>query len=114
MINPRCLCSVHLRGEHGEMHKHLPSFRKRHRVDGRFSPVVQIQFNGFEKRHDDLAAEMLRRGMNHKSPLIDIPSFAEIYPKYYNVMVDIDQSIKDLCERCELCRKRILTDYIFI
>lgn len=107
MIDPKFLCRKHLLGEHGELHKFLPSFRKGHKVTKRFAPVVQLQFNGYVERHDALAAEMLRRGMNHKSPLVDVPDFAATYPDYFNLTVDIDHNLKDLCERCAACRERI-------
>ena len=57
MIDPKLLCRKHLLGEHGEIHKHLPSLRKGHRVDGRFSPVVQIQFQEFENYLEGLRKE---------------------------------------------------------
>jgi len=31
MVDPRLLCNQHLIGEHGEIHKFLPSFRKGHK-----------------------------------------------------------------------------------
>lgn len=107
MIDPVLLCKKHLIGEHGELHKFLPSFRKGHKVDGRFSPIVQIQFKGYLERHDALAQEMLNRGYNHKSPLVDIPDFARIYPAFIDRMVEPDTSIADLMMRCENCNQRI-------
>ena len=110
MVDPRLLCNQHLIGEHGEIHKFLPSFRKGHKVDGRFDPVVQIQFNGYLIRHDMLAEEMLNRGMNHKSPLTfaELPDFKNIYPQHFHKEVDLEQSIKDLLYRCEDCSDRII------
>ncbi len=108
MINPELLCRKHLLGEHGEIHKHLPSFRKGHSIDGRMSPVVQIQINCLLERHDVLAAEMLNRGMNHKSPLLDIPDLQAAYPEHYDKEVDEYTSMVDLCERCSDCRKLIM------
>ena len=109
MINPKHLCKKHLLGEHGEMHKFLPSFRKKVKIDGRFSPIVQIQFQGYKERHDALAEEMLRRGMNHKSPLIDLPDFKSMYPQHYHRTVEVPHNIKDLSERCPDCRERMCT-----
>ena len=104
MLDPALLCRKHLLGEHVELHKHLPSLRKGHKVDGRFNPVVQIQLNAIEDRHHDLVIEMVRRGYNHNSPLIDIPDFSLIYPQYYDMEVDEDVSIRDLADRCPECR----------
>ena len=108
MIYPELMCNKHLLGEHGEMHKFLPTFRKGYRVDGRFNPVVQIQFQGYKERHDALAEEMLKRGMNHKSPLVDIPDFESIYPEYYDKLVNTELSSSDLMGRCNECAKKIL------
>ena len=103
MVDPKLLCDKHLLGEHGELHKHIHSFRKGHKVDKRFYPVVQIQFKGYRERHDILALEMVRRGMNHKSPLPELPNFRRIYPEYYNKKVDVDISLTDLRNRCKKC-----------
>jgi len=107
MIDTALLCKNHLIGEHGELHKFLPSFRKGYKVDGRFDPIVQIQFQGYQERHDALAAEMIARGYNHNSLLIDVPDFKQIYPQYFYKLVNIDESYKDLCKRCPRCKRRI-------
>lgn len=114
MLDPKCLCDIHLNGEHGEMHKHLYSFRKGHRVDGRFNPVVQIQFIGYKKRHDELAKEMIKRNMRHLSPMheADLPDFRSTYPRYCEMEVDTAVSIDDLCQRCPDCRVRIVSNLL--
>lgn len=103
MVDPAILCRKHLLGEHGEIHKHIPSFRKGHKIDGRFDPVVQIQLNALQSRHDVLAAEMLKRGYNHNSPLVDVPDLALTYPQHYDKVVDVNISILDLIDRCPEC-----------
>jgi len=55
--------------------------------------------------HDRLAAEMIRRGYNHKSPY-DMPDISYLGYKAY-VKVDRGVSLMDLRERCVECRKRI-------
>jgi hypothetical protein len=104
MIDPQLMCRKHLLGEHGEIHKFLPSFRKGHKVDGRFDPIVQIQFQGYIERHDALAFEMAERGYNHKSPLVDVPDFSLIYPQHYDKLVDVQLAYADLMARCDKCR----------
>ena len=111
MIDPSLLCKKHLIGEHGEMHKFIPSFRKGHRVDGRFDPIVQIQFQGYIERHDAIVSEMTVRGFNHKSPMVDMPDFKKIYSQHFNKLVDVNVSYKDLIDRCPDCKKRI-TEYM--
>ena len=110
MISPDLLCGKHLMGEHGEIHKFLPSFRKGYSVDGRFNPVVQIQLNALEARHGELAKEIDRRaskGKGHKSPLKDIPNLEKLYPQYYHKNVDTQVSLSDLIQRCPDCKERI-------
>ena len=106
-VNPKYLCDRHLLGEHGEMHKHLPSFFKGYKVERRFTPIIQIQFIGYEERHDSLAEEMLRRGMRHNSPLPELPDFKRLYPEYYHLKVDIDFNVIDLNSRCSQSKEII-------
>ena len=103
MIDPQLLCRKHLLGEHGELHKFIPSFHKKHKIDNRVAPVVQIELSSYQSRHDELATEMLRRGMNHKSPLPELPDFTYLPTHQYEAKVNKDISIKDLKERCEEC-----------
>jgi hypothetical protein len=107
MIKPSLLCKTHLLGEHYELHKHLWAFERGFKVNGRFEPVVQIQFIGYRRRHDELAAEMVKRGMVHNSPLKKLPDFEKIYPEHYNKIVDVKKSVSDLIERCSHCRGRL-------
>jgi hypothetical protein len=45
----------------------------------------------------------LDRGMNHKSPLPELPDFSYLPHHQYEAKVDTDISIKDLRERCSEC-----------
>ena len=117
MVSPDLLCNKHLMGEHGEIHKFLPSFRKGYSVDGRFDPIVQIQLNALEERHDELAKEINRRakkGGGHKSPLKDIPNLEEIYPQHYHKTVDTGVSLADLILRCPECKEKITGEFYWI
>tara|TARA_R100000458_G_scaffold59951_1_gene73213 strand:+ start:30652 stop:30993 length:342 start_codon:yes stop_codon:yes gene_type:complete len=105
MIDPKKLCRKHLLGEHGELHKFLPSFRKKFQVTKRVSPIVQIELSSYKKRHDDLAKEMVRRGFNHQSPIDELPDFSYLPKAHYNAKVDINNSIEDLKERCIECKE---------
>ena len=107
MIKPEKLCRKHLLGEHGELHKFLPSFRKKFKVTNRVTPVVQIELSSYKKRHDELAVEMTRRGMNHQSPIDDLPDFSYLPTAHYEAKVDINNSIKDLKHRCIECKELI-------
>ena len=104
MINPKLLCNKHLLGEHGELHKFIPSFHKKYSIDNRVSPIVQIELSSYQSRHDELATEMLDRGMNHKSPLPELPDFSYLPDEHYRAKVDINISMRDLKNRCGECK----------
>ena len=101
MINPKILCRKHLLGEHGEIHKFRHNFVKKHKMYGR---IGQIEPKSMQKRHDELAIEMAKRGYNHKSPYIQ-PDISHL-PK---MIVDQEESLVDLITRCNECRRRYET-----
>ena len=107
MIDPNMMCNQHLFGEHGELHKFIPSFHKKYSVTNRIEPVVQIELSSYQERHDELAEEMLRRGMNHKSPLPPLPDFSYLPDEHFNAKVDVGNSIDDLINRCHQCKFRM-------
>jgi len=95
------MCRAHLLGEHGELHKHRHCFEKGYRMAGRRG---QIELVSMQKRHDELAAEMERRGYNHASPFIQ-PNIAYLPPEDLHGVVDREAALKDLLGRCEHCRE---------
>lgn len=103
MIPPENLCNRHLVGEHGELHKHRHVFVKRQSISGRISPVVQIEPVSMKTRHNDLALEMLYRGMNHNSPY-EMPDISYLPADQRYAKVNLGQSYLDLGGRCEKCR----------
>ena len=70
--------------------------------------IVQIELSSYQSRHDELATEMLDRGMNHKSPLPELPDFSYLPHHQYEAKVDTDISIRDLKDRCQDCRGRYI------
>lgn len=107
MIKPELLCNKHLLGEHGEIHKHRHNFVKKHKINGRIFPVVQIEPSSMKKRHDDVAEEMIKRGMNHKSEYTQ-PDISYLSDEIKNAKVDTNISIADLIERCDECKNKII------
>ena len=99
MLDPKLLCRKHLLGEHGEIHKFRHNFTKKHKMDGRKGQIAPEQM---QRRHDELALEMRRRGYNHNSPYEqpDVSYLPEM-------LVDVKKSIADLTHRCEECKLRI-------
>lgn len=108
MINPELLCNKHLIGEHGEIHKHRHNFIKKHNISGRIYPVVQIEPSSMKVRHDELAKEMLKRNMNHKSDY-EQPDISYLSDDLRLAKVDTNISKLDLIQRCEECSKNIRT-----
>lgn len=107
MIDPRLLCTKHLIGEHGEIHKHRHNFVKHHKISGRISPIVQIEPENMGKRHDELALEMNRRkDGSHKSPYSQ-PDLSYLKLSEICARVDLVYNMKDLSTRCTNCRDRI-------
>ena len=106
MVDPKLLCTKHLLGEHGEIHKHRHNFVKQHRITKRVSPVVQIEPMQMEARHNELAAELIRRKYNHNSPF-EQPDISYLNDNERLAKVDINNSLMDLINRCPECAKRI-------
>lgn len=106
MVDPKLLCKKHLIGEHGEIHKHRHNFVKKHKITKRISPVVQIEPQSMQDRHDKLAEEMINRGYNHQSPY-EQPSISHLPLFEQKATVDINNSLIDLSERCTECADRI-------
>ena len=101
MIPVACLCGVHLRAEHYEIHKAAGNLRR----SGRWATALVrkgfLEPQNFVTRHDGIAEEMLRRGYRHLSPL----EFSGI--AFEDGAVDEARSYRDLAGRCPGCRKRI-------
>lgn len=106
MIPPQLLCNKHLLGEHGELHKFRHGFVKGHSITGRIFPIVQIEPESMKIRHDELALEMIARGMNHKSPY-ELPDLSYLPNHERFARVNLLQSRQDLIQRCKICRKVI-------
>jgi hypothetical protein len=106
MVDPKLLCRKHLLGEHGEIHKHRHNFVKGHKIAGRIFPIVTIEPENMEKRHDALAEEMLERGYNHQSPYIQ-PDISKYEKEEIKAKVDIKESKRELIKRCLECSKKI-------
>lgn len=98
-IPPEKLCQKHLCGEHLEMHMFVGTIKRGNRIDGYVRNKL-VDTRNIQRRHDELAAEMLRRGYNHKSPMDyeDMLSQGEI---------DVEFNRADLMARCPECRARL-------
>lgn len=105
-IPAELLCKKHLIGEHGEIHKHKHNFVKKHSIKKRIFPIVQIEPNEMENRHNELALEMTKRGYNHNSPY-ELPDLSYLDDSERYAKANITISLIDLHERCVECSERI-------
>jgi hypothetical protein len=101
-IDPKKLCNQHLLGEHVEMHMFVGCIKKGVSLKGYYDKKL-VCTNLIKKRHDDLAMEMISRGMKHKSPIVKMDYFSDF--KYGKI--DIKANIYELINRCPKCRERI-------
>jgi len=106
MVDPKIMCRKHLLGEHNELHKHLHNWRKKYKIDGRISGNA-IEPLSYKKRHEELVLEMKRRKYNHQSP-IEQPDFSYLSFDQQSVMVNKENSLQMLKERCSECRDMIM------
>lgn len=58
-----------------------------------------LQPETLQARHSELVAEMEARGMNHRSPLQELP------PLRPEGFVDPEANLRELARRCDLCKK---------
>jgi hypothetical protein len=96
MIDPRLMCSQHITGEHGEIHKHRHNFVKGHSIAGRKG---QIEPRAMKRRHDELAKFL----KNHKSPY-EMPDLSGYDLRGFTV--DKVKSATELWKRCPACRQK--------
>ena len=99
MLPPSIMCRKHLLGEHVEMHMLVGTLQKGISVQGYIDNQL-VELEHIRARHDELVEEMIKRGYNHKSPLPD-------YPEVSGGVVDREENLRDLVNRCPDCRERI-------
>lgn len=98
-VNPALLCDKHLLGEHVEMHMLVGALKKGISTRG-YEETGLVKLSKIRARHNALAAEMKRRGMNHRSPL---PRIAGRRGGW----IDETANLRELKRRCSECRRRI-------
>jgi hypothetical protein len=101
LVNPILLCRKHLLGEHVEHHMFMGSISRGKSVEG-FLKGGLLEPKTLQDRHEQLVGEMIARGYNHQSPLIDVS-----IEHLSDGKIDIDRNIEDLRSRCKECAMRI-------
>lgn len=101
-IEPKYLCRHHLLGEHNEHHKAVGNLANGSGVWARsLIRSGYLEPRSFQSRHDALAAEMMRRGYKHNSPLPDFD-----VSEFDGASADRERNIRDLFSRCAECKER--------
>lgn len=100
-VPPEVLCDQHLLGEHVEMHMFAGALEKGLVLRGYVEGGL-VELDRIAARHRELAREMRRRGMRHRSALV---------PRRRRPAgrVDVGASLRELARRCPRCRARIAT-----
>ncbi|MDD9819211.1 MAG: pyrimidine dimer DNA glycosylase/endonuclease V [Gammaproteobacteria bacterium] len=99
-VNPALLCDKHLLGEHVEMHMFAGTIRKGISTKG-YEETGLVVLSKIRSRHNAIAREMKRRGMNHQSPIDNIVNGRK------GGWIDAERNLQELKRRCRECRKRI-------
>ena len=94
-VDPTKLCRKHLLGEHVEMHMFSGCLRRGLSVKGYVDQGL-VEIHKVRERHDLLAAEMVRRGYRHVSPLLP-------FPIHQAGTVDVEANERELKRRCDEC-----------
>jgi hypothetical protein len=98
MVDPSILCRKHLLGEHVECHMFLGSIHKGNSLKGYIDGGL-LETHNIQRRHNQLAKEMIKRGYKHKSALLcRLGKIGSI---------DRKGNIEELRRRCPDCRERI-------
>jgi hypothetical protein len=108
-VEPRELCGQHLLGEHNEIHKLVGGIRHHehgHAIADGQGEKGNIDTTLINERHDALAEELERRGMDHDSPL-DWNPFEYIAGVG---AIDEEANREELAERCDDCAHKIKLD----
>lgn len=101
------MCRRHLLGEHVEMHMAAASLARGRSVAGHVERG-QLEPHRIVERHDELAAEMLRRGYRHDASKA-LRDFTYTGPVG---RIDETDSLAELARRCECCRARQEAAYV--
>lgn len=108
MVNPAILCRKHLIAENVEAHMFISSIKKGISMAGYLRNNL-LEPLSLVSRHDAIATEMIRRGYNHNSPVVDFEVTDYIKdPISLNHKVDSLSAFHDLLTRCPTCKNRYL------
>ena len=101
LCDPSIMCTKHLLGEHVEHHMFIGTINKGTSIQGYLDKNL-LEIPTLLARHEELVNEMVRRGMNHNSPLPEI-CLDNISSNQLSVSIDKESALNDLLSRCDKC-----------
>ncbi|RLI66176.1 MAG: hypothetical protein DRO88_02600 [Promethearchaeia archaeon] len=108
MIDVKYMCGYHIIKEHNDIHRLLWLLESKKFDLTRYNfPIIRLEPQSIEERHDALKREMERRHIVHIGEIGHVTLWP--YLAYQiNVKVDLWHNAKELCRTCSSCRKKIL------
>lgn len=98
-VPPHVMCRKHLLGEHLELHMFVGAMNKGTSLQG-FIDNGLLDISKLASRHEELVAEMTRRGYKHKSPLPQVPING-----WEVKAIDTEANLLELSYRCFECEQ---------
>jgi len=99
MVDAGKMCRKHLLGEHVELHMLAGCLNNGKNIKG-FVEKGFVDPSLLRHRHEELVAEMQRRGYNHCSPVGKLPQTLQ------KGHIDPATNRVERCRRCRECRER--------
>ena len=107
MVEPKIMCMQHLLGEHVECHMFVGHIeKKKSRIDG-FIQNDLFEPLSLKVRHDEIAVELEKRGVKHRTPLHE-PDYFRYSEHNIKHKINRIRSLYELLNRCPVCKKRSL------
>jgi hypothetical protein len=104
LVPPAAMCTRHLVGEHRELHMVVGMLRRGKNVSG-YLEAGLLDIRKLVSRHAELVEEFGHRGFQHFSPIAEADFKWPTGPESLQGHVNIRESWKELCARCEDCEK---------
>jgi len=106
LVNPKLMCRHHLLGEHVEHHMFIGAMRNHKSITG-FIEKNLLEPKSLVQRHEELAKEMIRRGYDHNSEIIDnLDDILSYLSEAHQIhILDRHKSKEELFSRCKSCGK---------
>lgn len=107
-VNPKILCQKHLCGEWREIFTCAGIIKYKKSVEGYFKSNC-LEPLSITTRHDELKAEMLRRGYKAKDEWTYTDDMSNHLGEKKNIKIDRVDALNRLLTRCPECKKRFLS-----